>query len=377
MNYRIISADDHIDLQWLPKDLWQKRVPAAWRERAPKVVDTAEGPSWACGDDRWDAWGGRKGAAGALGGRRSALEKGGVLEPGVLRPTTTELRLADMDRDGVDATVMYGPIVPLMIKDPALRRVCYRAYNEWLAEFCATAPARLVGAGLIPIDEPKAAAEEVHHLKSLGLRTGMFLAASVETPLWDDAWEALWAAGAETGIPIGFHLGGGLRTVAMKGPNASHPGNMGVRVAVSTLQMDEPLAAVVFSGALERHPTLRIVLAETGIGWLPYIHERFDDSWQRFVDAEEFWRQRGGLRLTMSPSAYLRRQVWATFQIDYAGLRLLDVVGDDRVMWASDYPHPDSTWPESQRSIAANFKDVPEISRRRILCDNARALYGL
>jgi predicted TIM-barrel fold metal-dependent hydrolase len=79
----------------------------------------------------------------------------------------------------------------------------------------------------------------------------------------------------------------------------------------------------------------------------------------------------------MLPSAYLRRQVWATFQIDYAGLRLLDVVGDDRVMWASDYPHADSTWPDSQRSIAENFKDVPDASRRRILCDNARALYGL
>ena len=377
MDYRIISADDHIDMQWLPKDLWQKRVPAAWRERAPRVVDTPDGPFWACGDDRWDSWGGRKGASGALGGRRSALEKGGVLEPGVLRPTTTALRLADMDRDGVDATVMYGPIVPLLVKDPELRRVCYRAYNEWLAEFCATAPARLIGAGLVPVNEPKEAAEEVHHLKALGLRTGMFLAASVETPLWDEAWEPLWAAAAETGIPLGFHLGGGLRTVAMSGPKATNPGNMGVRVAVSTLQMDEPLAAIVFSGAPERYPRLRIVLAETGIGWLPYIHERFDDSWQRFTDAEEFWRQRGGLRLTMNPSAYLRRQVWATFQIDYAGLRLLDVVGDDRVMWASDYPHPDSTWPESQRSITENFKDVPESSRRRILCDNARALYGL
>jgi len=179
MNPRIISADDHIDLQWLPKDLWQKRVPPAWRDRAPKVVETPEGPYWVCGNDRWDPWGGRKGAAGAQGGRRTALEKGGVLEPGVLRPTTTELRLTDMDRDGIDATVMYGPIVPLLIQDPDLREVCYRAYNDWLAEFCATAPDRLVGAGLIPIDDPKTAADEVRHLNQIGLRTGMFLAARV------------------------------------------------------------------------------------------------------------------------------------------------------------------------------------------------------
>jgi predicted TIM-barrel fold metal-dependent hydrolase len=272
---------------------------------------------------------------------------------------------------------MYGPIVPLLIKDPELRRVCYRAYNEWLGEFCATSPERLVGVGLIPIDDAKDAAEEVRHLERIGLRTGMFLAARVELPLWDRAWEPLWEAGAETGIPIGFHLGGGLRTVAFSGPHMNDPGNMGVRVACSTLQMDEPLAAVIFSGALERHPKLKIVLAETGIGWLPYMIERLDDTYRKFLDAAEYWKRQGGLALTKEPSAYFRSQVWATFQVDYAGLRMLDAIGEDRVMWASDYPHADSTWPDSQHAIADNFKDVPDRSRRRILCDNARGLYGL
>jgi predicted TIM-barrel fold metal-dependent hydrolase len=377
MEYRVISADDHIDLPWLPKDLWQRRVPERWRERVPKVVDTPDGPYWVCGEDRWEAWGGRKGAAGAMGGRRLALDRGGVLEPGVLRPTTTALRLADMDRDGVDATVMYGPIVPLLIADSELRRVCYRAYNDWLGEFCATRPERLVGAGLLPIDDPKSAADEVRHLKKIGIRTCVLLAARVETPLWEDAWEPLWAAGAETGLPIGFHLSGGLRTVAMSGPRAHHPGNMGVRVSCSTIQMDEPLAAVIFSGALERHPGLKIVLAETGIGWLPYMLERMDDTYAKFVDAPDYWRLHGGLAISRPPSAYFHRQIWATFQTDRAGLRLLDVLGEDRVMWASDYPHADSTWPESQPAIAENFKDVPPRARRRVLCDNARELYGL
>src|SRR3984893_1668810 len=146
MEYRIISADDHIDMAWLPRDLWQQGVPIQWRERVPRVVDTADGPYWYCGEDRWEAWGGRRGGVGALSGRRSALERGGVLEPGVLRPTRTALRLADMDRDGVDATVMYGPIVPLLIKDPELRRVCYRAYNDWLpGVFVAPPPPRAWG----------------------------------------------------------------------------------------------------------------------------------------------------------------------------------------------------------------------------------------
>jgi predicted TIM-barrel fold metal-dependent hydrolase len=377
MEYRTVSADDHIDLQWLPKDLWQKRVPPQWRERCPRVADTPEGPYWFCGGDRWDLWGGRKGAAGAMGGRRLALERGGVLEPGVLRPTTTALRLADMDRDGVDATVMYGPIVPLLIEDPELRKVCYRAYNDWLAEFCATAPERLIGVGLIPIDDPKSAAEEVRYLRRIGLRTCMLLAARVETPLWDEAWEPLWAAGAETGVPIGFHLGGGMRTVVFSGPKAANPGNMGVRVSTSPLQMDEALAAVIFSGALERHPSLKIVLAETGIGWLPYMLERMDDTYRKFLDAPDFWRGQSRLALAMAPSAYFRRQIWATFQTDHAGLRLLDALGEDRVMWASDYPHADSTWPESKKAIEDNFKDIPAGTRRRILCDNARQLYGL
>jgi predicted TIM-barrel fold metal-dependent hydrolase len=377
MDYRIVSADDHIDLQWLPQDLWQKRVPAQWRERCPRVVDTPEGPYWFCGRERWDPWGGRRGAAGAMGGRRLALERGGVLEPGVLRPTTTELRLADMDRDGVDATVMYGPIVPLLIEDPELRKVCYRAYNDWLAEFCATAPERLIGVGLIPIDDAESAAAEVRYLKRIGLRTCMLLAARVQTPLWDDAWEPLWQAAADTGIPIGFHLGGGLRTVAASGPKAANPGNIGVRVSASPLQMDEALAAVIFSGALERHPSLKIVLAETGIGWLPYMLERMDDTYRKFLDAPDFWSSQSRLALAMPPSAYFRRQIWATFQSDLAGMRLLDVLGEDRVMWASDYPHADSTWPDSQAAIEVNFKSVPDRARGRILCENARELYGL
>ena len=377
MDYRIISADDHIDMAWLPKDVWQRASrrrgaiarPALWTPRTARTGSAATTAGTRGADAR--AWPAR------CGGRRSALDRGGVLEPGVLRPTTTALRLTDMDRDGIDATVMYGPIVPLLVKDPELRRVCYRGYNDWLAEFCATAPARLVGAGLVPIDDAKTAADEVRHLKQIGLRTGMLLAAAVETPLWDGDWEPLWQAAEETGLPLGFHLGGGLRTVVPRGPKLNEPGNMGVRVSCATLQMDEALAGVIFSGALERHPGLKIVLAETGIGWLPYMLERMDDTYRKFLDAGEFWRAQGGLPLTMPPSAYWKRQVWATFQTDFAGLRLVDTLGDDRVMWASDYPHPDSTWPDSQKAIEENFAGVAAATRRRVLCDNARALYGL
>ena len=216
------------------------------------------------------------------------------------------------------------------------------------------------------------AADEVRHLKDLGLRTGMLLAARVELPLWDEGWEPLWEAAAETGLPIGFHLGGGLRTVVESGPRFNDPGNMGVRVACATLQMDEPLAAVIFSGRSSATPGSRSSLAETGIGWLPYMLERMDDTYRKFLDAGEFWRTHGGLRLTMPPSAYFRRQVWATFQTDLVGLRVVDTLGENRVMWASDYPHPDSTWPASQQAIEENSQRDRARDAARILCDNAK-----
>src|SRR5205809_3666495 len=113
----------------------------------------------------------------------------------------------------------------------------------------------------------------------------MFLAARVELPLWDEAWEPLWEAAAETELPVGFHLGGGLRTVAFSGPKATQAGNMGVRVACSTLQMDEPLVAVIFAGALERHRRRKILLPERGLGRLAYLPERMDGSCRKFLNA--------------------------------------------------------------------------------------------
>jgi uncharacterized protein len=382
MDYRVISADDHIDLVWLPKDVWQKRVPAAVRDRVPRVEDFADGPEWVCGSERLGGWGLRRGAAsgGVIGnaGRRSAFEKAGVvLEPGIARPTTPELRLADMDRDGVDASVMYGPIVPILIHDTSIGNACTRAYNEWLVEFCANSPERLIGAGLVPIDDPKAAAASVRHIKSLGLKTAMFLGTRVELPLWDEAWNPLWEAASETKIPLGIHFSGALKTVDWNGPKAHDPGNMGVRISCTPTQVDEPFAALMFSGAFERFPDLRIVLAETGIGWLPYMLERMDDTYEKFLDAKEYWNAHGGLRLSMKPSAYFRRQAYATFQNDKAGVRNLDLIGVDNVMWASDYPHADSTWPRSEETRREGLASIPEPDRRKIVCENARKLYRL
>ncbi|HEX2171481.1 MAG TPA: amidohydrolase family protein [Dehalococcoidia bacterium] len=370
--FPIVSADDHIDLQWLPPDLWTSRVPASLRDRVPRVKGSAMGDMWYLGDQVLAPYG----SPAMGGGLRSGLERGEAVRQGEFRPTTPKLRLEDMARDGVSASVMYGPVSPLATSDPDIRQACFRAYNEWLADFCRAAPSQFVGVGLIPHDDPQQAAEEIYHLADLKLPEAAFLAARVPGPLFEAQWEPLWAAAEETGTIVGLHLGGGARTLTDQNRAAS-AAHMGTYLTIVQMKMDEAIASVVMGGVLERHPGLKVVMAETGIGWLPYILQRMEHSFDRLKDSEASWQAKGGIPLTLRPTEYFRRQVWATFQEDKAGIALLDWIGEERVMWASDYPHPDGTWPDSQRVIQEQFGDLSEATRRKILGGNARALYNL
>jgi predicted TIM-barrel fold metal-dependent hydrolase len=368
MEYRVISADDHIDLRYLPRDLWQARVPAALRERAPRVEETPQGPVWVCGERSWGPWG-----RGGHSGLKWALDRVELADDAP-RPTTPHLRLADMDRDGVDATVMYGPVALLEADEPAVRQLCYTAYNDWLAEFCAAEPRRLIGAGILPADDPTLATRELERLAARGMRHAMLLAAVADPPIYHPAWDPFWAAAAETGIPIGLHL-------IVRPPDVSPDVNPLAASASNgvqaPLQLVDPLAVLIFGGVLERYPNLRLVLAESGIAWLPFTIQRMDREYRKYQEVRDVWAARGYPPPRLKPSEYFRRQVWATFQDDAVGLAMLSYIGEDRVMWASDYPHPDSTWPHSRQVIAAQMADLPEPARRKVVCDNARMLYRL
>jgi predicted TIM-barrel fold metal-dependent hydrolase len=128
------------------------------------------------------------------------------------------------------------------------------------------------------------------------------------------------------------------------------------------------LMSLVYGGVLERHPRLTVVLGEGGIGWIPYVLDRMDLEWEdQFKD----------LGLRMRPSEYWRRQCKATFQSDRIGIALLDELGEDNVMWASDFPHPDGIWPDSGEYIERELGHLSAPVRRKIVCANAGALYGL
>ena len=367
-SWRFFSADDHVDLQYLPGDMWVKRVPQKYRDRVPRLIETEEG--W-----HWEADGKLFGPSYKYSDfTRAKFGKSTtpvIQEPGRWRPTTPELRLEDMDQDGVECQVMYGGLIAgFQLEEHELNAVGMRAYNEWISEFCSASPERLIGLGFLPVHDAEAAVEELNHCARLGLKGVQFQAFDAKRRVWDEAWEPLWSAAEDTGLPISFHQGGGLWSAT----GATKP--LGrviglVRVTVVAAQLDEVLAGLVLSGILERHPKLKAVLAESSLGWIPYILEKMDQEY----DMRPAWQPTGAAKLQMKPSEYYKRQMYATFQEDHVGLKLLDELGVDTVLWASDYPHGDSVWPHSHQIVERDMASIDEAVVRKITRDNARKLY--
>jgi predicted TIM-barrel fold metal-dependent hydrolase len=378
MDYKVISADDHIDLRWMPADLWSARLPRHLRERGPQVKDTDNGPHWFCDGQMWGAWGFYTGAQGS--GIKWALEVGGEMREGELRPTTPELRLADMDRDGVDASVMYGPTDPFVIEDPGLRRAVYQVYNDWLIEFDSACPERLLGVAQLPMDDAAMARDEMQRLAKKGMRLFNVLAARADPPVYDASWEPFWALAQELDVPIAFHLAVDVR----RGANAPQPavnpvvaGATRTTLGMQGFQLVEPLAGLIFNGVLDRYPRVKVIMAEAGLAWVPHMIQSFDYYHRRLREGRVSVAGGEPYLPELKPSEYFPRQVWVTFQDDPLGMKMLGLLDEDRVMWASDYPHPASTWPFSQQVIEAQMQHLSPEVKRKILCDNARTLYDL
>ena len=344
-----------MDMNVLPPGLFIGGVPSAMRESVPVVVDSSDGPMWSL-----------DGAVLGPSGRRS---KSLITQndPG-FRPGTPRERLEDMDRDGIHAHVVYGPPLSLPIPDLEVRAACLRAYNDWAADFNRTEPNRLVVLALLPSHTPEAATAELERVAALGHRGAIvdFLAGA--DPAFEDSWERFWATANELAIPISFHLGKGMHSIQVK------PGSwrMAAGVAVSPMQLDEVLTGMILSGLLERYPNVRVVFGEAGLGWVPYLLARLDHEYDKYRDLIT------DATLTMQPRDYFRRQVFLTYEEDHLGIELLPHIGATNVLWASDYPHGDSTWPHSRQAIVeSGLGQLDEADRRLILWDNAASLYNI
>ena len=382
VQYRFISADDHIDLRWLPRDLWTERLPAKLRDRGPRVIETEKGAYWTWEGQTFSPHGYYTAAQGS--GAMWAIERGGAMREGELRPTTANLRLTDMDRDGADASVMYGPTDPMPIADPELRRCCYEGYNDWLIEFCASKPERLIGVAQLSLEDPLIARDELARLvKRGGLRHVNILASRATPSVYDEAWEPFWSLAEETGIPIGFHL---AVLVKKKRLDEEDRGAANLVITVASrfaqeppgMQLLEPITGLIFAGVLDRHPSVKIVMAEAGLAWVPSMIQGLDIWYQRTRDGR---RLTGDAPITLPkllPSEYFHRNIWLSFVDDPIGVKMVgDVLDVDKVMFGSDYPHPASTWPYSQKVIEEQMQTLPAGVRQKITRDNARALFGI
>ncbi|MBV9829525.1 MAG: amidohydrolase [Alphaproteobacteria bacterium] len=376
MKYDVISADCHVDLIWLPPDLFTTQASAAVRDRMPYVVEGARGPEWVTkngasfGLDAGMGSAGRKYEPGKIH-RSDRMASTGLYDDEqrkVRRLTNSDLRLKDQDRDGVQAEVLYGVLGASMRlnDDEAAGEVC-RIYNDWLADFCSKHPDRYAGLANIPNHSIEVAVGEIERVARRGAVRGLEIARKHDMrPLWDPWWNPMWDAAAASGLPVHFHTIGGAGRDYSKLSGKTLLAARASGITSFQMHMADVLMSIIFAGVLERHPDMKIVIGEAGTGWIPYILDRMDAEW------EDQFKE---LDLTMKPSAYWYRQCYATYQSDPVGVKLIEELGENNIMWGSDFPHPDGIWPDSKEYIQKELGHLPEAVRKKIVCDNAAKLY--
>jgi predicted TIM-barrel fold metal-dependent hydrolase len=373
---KLVSADSHVNE---PGDLWVERIDKAFRDRAPRVVDNLPGRqpgSYLVLEEIPPIH-----LTQGLGAGKKPEEL-----PTFFQQTTYKdarrggwdpaERLKDMEMDGVEAEVIYTTLGfrQFWFKDAALQQACFRAYNDWLAEYCSYAPKQLAGLALISLYDIEEAVWELQRCRQIGLKGAMIWASPPEDrPYSAPLYDPFWAAAQDLHMPLSLHAITGM------GPESQATRAMGreiqpvdryLRAVTGADEVKRTLTVFIFSGVLERFPGLKLVSAENNVGWLPFVIQRWDQA-----HASSRYMQTTPLKLR--PSEYFHRQVYATFIDDSVGVENRHQIGIDNIMWSSDYPHTASTWPHSQDIIARDFKAAPEEEKWKIVRENVIALYDL
>jgi predicted TIM-barrel fold metal-dependent hydrolase len=363
---RVISADSHV---MEPADLWTSRLERGLREQAPRVLRNEGRPGWSFHAPGLPP----STVSGAWGAGRSGEELKAHLENAgyeAARPSGWDpvARLEDQDVDGVSAEVLYSTLGMRLFRmtDAALQRAFFRVYNDWLAEFCRHDPRRLHGLGLISLWDVDAGVAELERCAALGLKGAMIWGfPPADAPYHLRSYDRLWAAAQAHAVPLSLHIVSGMGEESRVDFTAP-----AIRYMHMLHEVQRSLSQLVLGGVLERFPRLQIVGAESDVGWLAHWMQRMDHAWTRFGAMMD-------VPLSLRPSDYVRRQVWLTFLDDPVGAASLESLGSDTFMWGSDFPHTDSTWPNSRSVIEKNLAGVPAPVARKVLRDNAAALYHI
>ncbi len=372
----LISSDSHVVE---PGDLWLERLPQRLKDRAPRAVQDP-------GNHYWYFEAPEMGRGVNLTLSRNAgismQEVDAVLagDPdawvGVTGGHDPTTRLVDMWADNTIADVLYptAGLSLLQYDDVELQLACIQVYNDWLAEFCATDPDRLIGIAMIPTWDIEVGLSELNRSGDMGLRGAIMWSSPPDTreySFFSDRYDPLWAAAAERSIPISIHILAGHRSrgISKYGVTVEDTYYFGI---TSRDELARTVAEMIAAGVFERHPDLRIVAAEGGIEYAARLEQRLDLTYQGAWGAIDD-------RLDMLPSEYFRRNVYLTYIEDAIGLNNLRFTGCDHFMWSSDYPHGAATWPRSQEMTTQEFDDagVSEADRRKLTLTNVAELYGI
>jgi predicted TIM-barrel fold metal-dependent hydrolase len=357
-------------------NLWTERLDKKFRDSAPHVEENEKGSYFVAPGIQPS----RVSLGFAAG--RSGKELGEYFKKSgfaAARPSGWDPveRVKDQELDGVKAEVLYTTFgMPLFrLPDADLQRACFKAYNDWVSEFCAHNPKRFCGIALISLEDLDAGVKEVQRCAKLGLKGAQIWGAPpVERPFWTEEYDSLWAAAQALQLPLSLHIGtgksGGVSDRTKVSPSGKRPPFMTRNYVNGIQEIQRSFTDIIFGGVLERFPKLKLVSAENDSGWFPHYLYRMDHAYEKFNEMSD-------QPLPMKPSEYIRRQVMVTFQDDPIGPMTSKYFGEDNYMWASDFPHTDSTWPNSLKVIDSEFAGLPEQTRDKIVCQNAASIYGI
>jgi len=278
-------------------------------------------------------------------------------------------RIPYMDRDGIAAELIYASVGMglFMHRDPNVKNAVLQAYNRWLAEMCAEAPDRVFGMAQTAVRSVDEAIADFQRAKDMGF-VGMMMPGDPTHEDYDHPdYDALWECAADLGLPICFHIltsrSGSLHVETRGNPLNSF---LGIIRAIQDV-----VGMMVLGGVFERHPQLKLVVAESDAGWLPHYMYRMDHAAR--INFE------GGIikGLSKLPSEYIRSNVYATFQDDLTAYRTFDLFPYEHLLWASDFPHTDSTWPDTQKVAAELMDGLPQDAVYKIMRGNAIRMLSL
>lgn len=374
--YKLISADSHIVE---PPDLYSSRIDARFRDRAPRMERrrTSAGREY----DAWVIDGMQVGTLGAVmqAGQRfedpSQIDFLGVWEDVRKGAYDPQAMLAENEEDGVWGSCLQPSqgLFWYRIPDSALLTEICRVYNDWIAEFCKANPERLKGIAMLNVDDVEVGCRELERARKLGL-VGAFIPVSPlpERPYRDPVYDPLWATAQDLAMPLLLHIATNRSGI----PGCEFTMDVSELTGAGRSTTDHwvrySLSAMVFAGVFDRFPRLKIGSVEHETAWIPHWLKQMDFTYRERPVFTKGWKSKEG----MLPSDYWQRNMFVEFMEDDLGVELRQHIGVDNMLWGSDYPHAESTWPRSRDFLDRIFTGVSEEERRKITSDNAAQLFG-